>query len=78
MRSRGLVIFDGFNTLATSRRGSKRTFLAGLVQTGIRASTAMLADLAGPFAMVRLPSGVLRVGCRNPGRARAGRRRAGH
>ena len=45
MRTRGLVIFDAFNTLVTSRRGSKRTFLAGLVQAGIRASTAMLADL---------------------------------
>ncbi len=45
MRTRGLVIFDAFNTLVTSRQGSKRTFLAGLAQTGIRASTAMLADL---------------------------------
>ena len=45
MRTRGLVIFDAFNTLVTSRRGSKRTFLAGLVQAGIRASTAMLANL---------------------------------
>src|SRR6266704_1225688 len=33
------------NQLVTSRRGSKRIFLAGLVQAGIRASTAMLADL---------------------------------
>jgi putative hydrolase of the HAD superfamily len=45
MRTRGLVIFDAFNTLVTSRRGRKRTFLAGLVQAGIRASTALLADL---------------------------------
>ena len=45
MRTMGLVIFDAYNTLVTSRQGSKRTFLAGLVQTGIRASTAMLADL---------------------------------
>jgi HAD superfamily hydrolase (TIGR01509 family) len=45
MRTMGLVIFDAFNTLVTSRRGSKRTFLAGLVQTGIRAARAMLADL---------------------------------
>ncbi len=45
MRTRGLVIFDAFNTLVTSCLGSKRTFLAGLAQTGIRASTAMLADL---------------------------------
>ena len=45
MRTRGLVIFDAFNTLVTSRRGSKWTFLAGLAQTGIRASAAVLADL---------------------------------
>jgi HAD superfamily hydrolase (TIGR01509 family) len=45
MQTRGLVIFDAFNTLVTSRLGSKQTFVAGLVQTGIRASTAMLADL---------------------------------
>lgn len=45
MQTKGLVIFDAFNTLVASRPGSKRTFLAGLVQTGIRASTAMLADL---------------------------------
>jgi hypothetical protein len=41
----GLVIFDAFNTLVTSRRGSKRTFMAGLIQTGTRPSRAMLADL---------------------------------
>lgn len=41
----GLVIFDAFNTLVTSRRGSKRTFRAGLVQAGINASRAMLAKL---------------------------------
>jgi len=34
MRSRSLVIFDAFGTLVTSRRGSKRTFLAGLAQAG--------------------------------------------
>jgi putative hydrolase of the HAD superfamily len=45
MRTTGLVIFDAFNTLITSRRGHKRTFLAGLVQAGIRAPTALLADL---------------------------------
>jgi putative hydrolase of the HAD superfamily len=45
MRTRGLVIFDAFNTLVTSRRGRRRTFLAGLVQAGISASTALLADL---------------------------------
>lgn len=45
MRTRGLVIFDAFNTLVTSRRGSKQTFLTGLVQAGINASAAMLAKL---------------------------------
>jgi putative hydrolase of the HAD superfamily len=45
VRTRGLVIFDAFNTLVTSRPGSKRTFLAGLTQVGIRASRPMLADL---------------------------------
>ncbi len=46
MRTRGLVIFDAFNTLVTSRPGSKQTFLAGLVQAGIDASTDMLDDSA--------------------------------
>jgi HAD superfamily hydrolase (TIGR01509 family) len=45
MRTGGLAIFDAFNTLVKSRPGSEQTFLAGLVQTGISASTAMLADL---------------------------------
>jgi putative hydrolase of the HAD superfamily len=45
VRTRGLVVFDAFNTLVTSRPGSKRTFLAGLAQVGIRASRPMLADL---------------------------------
>jgi putative hydrolase of the HAD superfamily len=45
MRTGGLVIFDAFNTLVTSRPGSEQTFLAGLVQSGISASTAILADL---------------------------------
>jgi hypothetical protein len=45
MGTTGLVIFDAFNTLVTSRPGSKRTFLAGLVQNGIRPSRAMPADL---------------------------------
>jgi HAD superfamily hydrolase (TIGR01509 family) len=45
VRTRGLVIFDAFNTLVTSRPGSKRTFLDGLARTGIRASMAMLAGL---------------------------------
>ena len=45
MRTRGLVIFDAFNTLVTSHPGSKQTFLAGLIQAGINASTDMLATL---------------------------------
>jgi putative hydrolase of the HAD superfamily len=45
MRSRGLVIFDAFNTLVTSRRGSKRTFLTGLAQAGLNSSRAMLEEL---------------------------------
>ena len=45
MRNRGLVIFDAFNTLITSRRGSERTFLAGLAQAGLNASQAMLKEL---------------------------------
>jgi putative hydrolase of the HAD superfamily len=45
MRSRGLVIFDAFNTLVTSRRGSKRTFLTGLAQAGLNSSRAMLKEL---------------------------------
>ena len=42
MRTMGHVIFDAFNTLVTSGRGSMRTFLAGLVQT----CGARLLDLA--------------------------------
>jgi putative hydrolase of the HAD superfamily len=45
MRSRGLVIFDAFNTLVTSHRGGKRTFLAGLAQAGLNSSPAMLSEL---------------------------------
>lgn len=45
MRTRGLAIFDAFNTLVTSRQGSNWTFLAGLVQVGISASEAVLTAL---------------------------------
>ena len=45
MRSRGLAIFDAFNTLVTSRRGSKRTFLAGLAHAGLNSSPARLREL---------------------------------
>jgi putative hydrolase of the HAD superfamily len=41
----GLVIFDAFNTLITSHRDSKRTFLSGLAQAGIRASEETLTQL---------------------------------
>lgn len=45
MSIRGLVIFDVFNTLVTARRGSKRTFLAGLAATGLTATDSVLAEL---------------------------------
>ena len=45
MRSRGLVIFDAFNTLVTSHRDSKRTFFAGLAQAGLNSSRVMLREL---------------------------------
>jgi len=48
VRTRGLVIFDAFNTLVTARRGSKQTFLTGLVQAGINASATMLTKLQRP------------------------------
>jgi putative hydrolase of the HAD superfamily len=45
MRSRGLVIFDAFNTLVTSHRGSKRTFFAGLARAGLNSSRVTLMEL---------------------------------
>jgi hypothetical protein len=45
MRTAGLVIFDAFNTLITSRWDSKQTFLAGLIQVGLNASEGTLAQL---------------------------------
>ena len=45
MPSRGFVIFDVFHTLVTSRPGYEQTFLAGLVEAGMDASTDMLATL---------------------------------
>ena len=45
MNTRGLVIFDAFNTLVTARRNSERTFLAGLVQAGLEATESMLTRL---------------------------------
>jgi putative hydrolase of the HAD superfamily len=45
MGSRGLVIFDAFNTLVTSRRDSKGTFLEGLERAGVRGADPVLAAL---------------------------------
>jgi putative hydrolase of the HAD superfamily len=45
MGSRGLVILDAFNTLVTSRRDSKGTFLEGLEQAGVRGADPVLAAL---------------------------------
>jgi putative hydrolase of the HAD superfamily len=45
VRTRGLVIFDAFNTLVTARRGSERTFLTGLAQAGLDATASALAEL---------------------------------
>ena len=45
MGSPGLVIFDAFNTLVTSRRDSKGTFSAGLEEAGLRVSPPVLASL---------------------------------
>jgi putative hydrolase of the HAD superfamily len=45
MNTRGLVIFDAFNTLVTARRDSKGTFLAGLAQAGLETTPSMLARL---------------------------------
>ena len=45
MGSRGLVIFDAFNTLVTSRRDSKGTFLEGLERAGISGAGPILAGL---------------------------------
>jgi HAD superfamily hydrolase (TIGR01509 family) len=40
-----LVVFDAFNTLITSHRNSKQTFLAGLAEVGIHASEETLTHL---------------------------------
>ena len=45
MRTRGLVIFDAFNTLVTSRPGYEHTFLAGLGAVSADASADLLATL---------------------------------
>jgi putative hydrolase of the HAD superfamily len=45
LRATGLVIFDAFNTLITSRQDSKQTFLAGLAQVGLDASERTLKQL---------------------------------
>jgi putative hydrolase of the HAD superfamily len=43
VNTRGLVIFDAFNTLVTARRGSRRTFLAGLAEAGLHVTDSVLA-----------------------------------
>jgi len=45
MRTRGLVIFDAFNTLVTSRPGYQGTFLAGLTAVNEHASADLLTTL---------------------------------
>jgi hypothetical protein len=48
MRPTGLVFFDAFNTLMTSRWDSKQTFLAGLIQVGLNASEGTLRSCRMP------------------------------
>jgi putative hydrolase of the HAD superfamily len=45
VRTRGLVIFDAFNTLVTSRPGYQETFLAGLTAVTEHASADLLMTL---------------------------------
>jgi putative hydrolase of the HAD superfamily len=45
MKTRGLVIFDAFNTLVTARQDSTGTFLTGLANAGLEATFAFLAQL---------------------------------
>ena len=45
MRTRGLVIFDAFNTLVTSRPGYEETFLTGLTTVSEHASADLLTTL---------------------------------
>lgn len=45
MRSKGLIIFEVFNTLVTARPGSQDTFLAGLRTVGLKASRSLLIEL---------------------------------
>jgi putative hydrolase of the HAD superfamily len=45
LRTRGLVIFDAFNTLVTSRPGYQETFLAGLTAVSKHASADLLTTL---------------------------------
>ncbi len=45
MRTKGLVIFDAFNTLVTSRPGYQETFLAGLTAATEHASADLLTTL---------------------------------
>jgi HAD superfamily hydrolase (TIGR01509 family) len=45
MKTRGLVIFDAFNTLVTAHQDSAGTFLTGLAHAGIEATSTMLEEL---------------------------------
>jgi len=45
VQSPGLVVFDAFNTLITSQRDSRQTFLAGLAEVGLHASEGTLTRL---------------------------------
>lgn len=45
MRTRGLVIFDAFNTVVTSRPGEEQTFLTGLATASEHASADLLTTL---------------------------------
>jgi putative hydrolase of the HAD superfamily len=42
--TKGLIIFDAFNTLVTARPGSTTTFLDGLISAGLDASASLLAE----------------------------------
>jgi HAD superfamily hydrolase (TIGR01509 family) len=45
LRTRGLIIFDAFNTLVTSRPGYEETFLGGLTAVNKHASSDLLTTL---------------------------------
>jgi len=45
MKTRGLVIFDAYQTLVAARPGSTTTFVDGLARAGLDASVSVLAEL---------------------------------